>query len=74
MAYGVARRTREIGIRIALGAGQFGVLWMVLRESLLLVGCAVGVGLHAAILLNRFVASMLSACSSSAGRQLLAPC
>jgi predicted permease len=59
MAYGVARRTGEIGIRIALGAGRFEVLWMVLRESLLVVGCGVAVGLPAAILLTRFVASML---------------
>jgi ABC-type antimicrobial peptide transport system permease subunit len=46
-------------IRIALGAGQFEVLWMVLRESLLVVVCGMAVGLPAAILLTRFVANML---------------
>src|SRR5258708_31791387 len=59
MAYGVARRTGEIGIRIALGAGRFEVLWMVLRESLLVVGCGLAVGPPAAILFTCFFASML---------------
>ena len=44
MAYRVARRTREIGIRIAVGAGQRSVVWMMVRETLLLVtiGAALG--------------------------------
>jgi predicted permease len=50
MSYTVARRTNEIGIRLALGAGSNGVLWMILKESLLLlaVGIAVGVPLSIA--------------------------
>ena len=45
MAYGVARRTREIGIRMALGARRAGVIWMVLREVcvLLAVGLSISV-------------------------------
>jgi predicted permease len=45
MTYSVVRRTNEIGVRMALGAQQGGVLWMILRESIvvLLVGIAVGV-------------------------------
>ena len=37
VAYSVARRTSEIGLRIALGASQAGVTWLVVRDSLFLV-------------------------------------
>jgi hypothetical protein len=40
MAFVVARRTREIGIRMALGAAAGNVIWLVMREVLLLVGAA----------------------------------
>ena len=59
LAYGVARRTSEIGIRMALGARRREVLWMVLRESLAVVACGIAVGLPAAFALTRLVASML---------------
>lgn len=47
IAYGVARRTGEIGVRMALGASRGSVLWLVLREALLVVcfGLAAGIGL-----------------------------
>ncbi|HYG35512.1 MAG TPA: FtsX-like permease family protein, partial [Clostridia bacterium] len=50
-AYVVARRTREIGIRIALGATSRDVLWMVLREGITLTaaGLAIGLGLSIAV-------------------------
>jgi len=59
MAYTVARRTRDIGIRLALGAQPGGVLWMVLRETLLLVVTGVAVGLPVAFAGTRLLKSML---------------
>ena len=46
MSYAVTRRTNEIGIRMALGAESSGVLWMVMRESLTLVGAGVAIGIR----------------------------
>ena len=59
MAYTVARRTREIGIRMALGAMQGNLIWMVMREVLVLVAIGVGVGVPAALGLTRLVKSQL---------------
>jgi predicted permease len=59
MAYTVARRTREIGIRMALGAAQGNVIWMVMREVLMLVSVGVAAGVPAAWALARFVESQL---------------
>jgi ABC-type antimicrobial peptide transport system permease subunit len=59
MAYAVARRRREIGIRMALGATTRRVRGMVLRESVLIVLAGLVVGLPAAFGLSRLVESML---------------
>ena len=59
MAYTVARRTREIGIRMALGAFQKHVIWMVMREVLLLVAIGIVAGIGASVALTRLVQTQL---------------
>jgi ABC-type antimicrobial peptide transport system permease subunit len=59
MAYTVARRTREIGIRMALGAFQGDVIWMVMREVLVLVCIGVVAGLAGAFALAKLVQTQL---------------
>jgi predicted permease len=59
MAYTVAQKTREIGIRMALGATQQEVIRMVMREVLLLVAIGVAIGVPAALALTRAVQSQL---------------
>jgi ABC-type antimicrobial peptide transport system permease subunit len=59
LAYGVTRRTNEIGIRLALGADRLAVVGMILRESLSLIGIGAAIGLAIAIGATRFIASQL---------------
>ena len=59
MAFVVARRTREIGLRMALGAPRSWVLWLVMREVLILLGAGLIVGVPGAYLLSRYVSSQL---------------
>ncbi|HEY3627248.1 MAG TPA: ABC transporter permease [Terracidiphilus sp.] len=59
MAYSVSRRTREVGIRMALGAQRSHVLLLVLKNAAALVGCGVGAGLVAAWLTTRMMRSFL---------------
>jgi ABC-type antimicrobial peptide transport system permease subunit len=59
MAYLVAQRTREIGVRIALGAATGDVVWLVMKDVLILAGIGIAVGLPAALALTRVVKSQL---------------
>ncbi|MCC7157246.1 MAG: FtsX-like permease family protein, partial [Bryobacterales bacterium] len=59
MAYVVARRTKELGLRMALGAESRSVLWIVMREVLTLLGIGLLIGLPLALALGRLVASQL---------------
>jgi len=59
MSYAVARRTNEIGVRMALGAGPLQVLWLVMRESLILVALGLVIGLGLALAGERLVKKLL---------------
>ena len=58
-AYSVARRTREIGIRMALGARRETVQWMILREGFVMLGSGILIGLLLAVATGKLVSSML---------------
>ena len=59
LAYRVHRRTAEIGVRMALGAQRTQVLWMIMRESLVVAAIGVAVGLPLAFAGARWLKSML---------------
>jgi predicted permease len=59
MSYTIAGRTRELGVRIALGAQRADVLKMVMREAMLLVLIGIVIGIPAAMASSRVIASML---------------
>jgi predicted permease len=59
MAFVVARRRRELGIRLALGAERGVVLWIVMKEVLVLLSLGLAIGIPAAMALGRYVSSQL---------------
>jgi putative ABC transport system permease protein len=59
MAYSVSRRTREIGVRVALGAGSGEVLWMILSQGLRTIFIGVAIGIAGSLALTRTVESLL---------------
>lgn len=59
VSYGVLSRTREIGVRMSLGAQRGDVVWMVLRNALGLVAAGLAVGLPLCLWVSRFVESLL---------------
>ena len=59
MAYRAVGRTHEIGIRLAIGARQQSVVWMMVRETLLLVTIGAALGTLSSLGVNRFIAAQL---------------
>jgi predicted permease len=59
MAYSVNQRDHEIGLRMALGARQGDVLWLVLKQAMTLVGAGMGVGLALSLAVTSLVSSLL---------------
>jgi len=58
-AYGVGQRTQEIGVRMAIGAGQREILWLVLRQGIVRIGFGLVLGLVAALGLSRILSAAL---------------
>ena len=59
ISYSVTRRTREIGIRMSVGAERGDVLWLFAREGVVLIGCGTLIGLPLALVLARFLQKVL---------------
>ena len=65
LAYLVTLRTRELGIRVALGAGSSDVLRLVVGQGLRMTGLGIGIGLAGALLLTRLMQSLVFGISTS---------
>jgi predicted permease len=72
LSYAVARRTSEIGVRMALGAKRSNVLWLILREILVLVAIGVVIGVPVALEGNHLVVKLLYGLSPADPGSLLA--
>ncbi len=74
MSYAVTRRTREIGIRMALGSQRAGILRLVLRETLVLTLAGIAIGLPCALAASRLIAHWLFGISPEDPLTLVAVC
>jgi ABC-type antimicrobial peptide transport system permease subunit len=59
ISYTVRQRTREIGVRVALGADRLRIFGQILRESLTLAGAGIAIGLLASLALTRYLETLL---------------
>ncbi len=72
ISYGVARRTSELGVRMALGAPKAAILWLVLRESLVLLAVGVAIGIPASLAAMRAIRAGLFGVSATDPMTLMA--
>jgi predicted permease len=72
LSYAVARRTSEIGVRMALGAGRSAVRWLILREIMVLAAVGISLGVPVALAGNRMAANLLYGLSPADPASLLA--
>ena len=74
VAYSVSRRTREIGVRMALGASRGDVLRMVLKQGLALAGIGIAVGLAGHLFVSRLLAAIIEGLPATERLVFLVPC
>ena len=72
MAHSVGQRTQEIGLRMALGAGRPAVLRLILKQALTLVGTGTVLGLAGALVVSRFIGSLLFGSATDAASFIVA--
>jgi predicted permease len=72
IAFGVSQKTREVGIRMALGAAAAHVLWLFIRRGLILTGAGLAAGLATALALGRVLSTYLYGVSSFDGATFVA--
>ena len=72
MSYAIARRTNEIGVRMALGAGRSSIVWLIMREILVLIATGIVIGVPLALAGNRLISRMLYGLSPADPASLLA--
>jgi ABC-type antimicrobial peptide transport system permease subunit len=59
LSYSVTQKTREIGVRIALGARMAGILRLIMQQGLIMLGMGLAIGVAAALALSQLIAGIL---------------